>query len=260
MKHGNFVTRWMLVSALILLGMAAFPFHGQASAAAPAPTPTSWVIIDLPPDATQLQHGKEIYNLVCSACHAYDGTGLTDQWRATWDPSDQNCWKSKCHATNHPSDGFSMPMSPPVVGAFIPVRFKSAGVLHDFIQAAMPWQNPKSLTQDDAWAVTAYVMRLNGMSPPNPLNELNASALPISSNVSIDPALKLSIPPGSQKSAAAPAATLAASPSPSAVPGATAQVSAQKAQPGNGLTTPVLIGAGLLVIIALAILFFRKKR
>jgi len=43
------------------------------------PTPESWITVDLPEDATQLQYGAEVYRLVCSACHAYDGTGLTDE-------------------------------------------------------------------------------------------------------------------------------------------------------------------------------------
>ena len=34
------------------------------------PNQDSWILVDLPPDATQLQHGAEIYRLVCSACHA----------------------------------------------------------------------------------------------------------------------------------------------------------------------------------------------
>ena len=88
--------------------------------------PGDWVIIDLPADATQLERGKEAYRLVCSACHAYDGSGLTDEWRATWNVEDQNCWQSKCHGYNHPEDGFYLPDSPPVVGSFVPQLFPTA--------------------------------------------------------------------------------------------------------------------------------------
>lgn len=92
-----------------------------------------------------------------------------------------------------------LPMSPPVVGPVMPMRFKTAQDLHAFIQAAMPWYAPNSLTDEKAWAATAYVMVLNGMTPPSHLDATNAGQISIFSTKAIDPALKLSIPPGSQK-------------------------------------------------------------
>lgn len=150
----------------------------------PTPQPTgvmqppeqdSWILVDLPEDATQLQHGAEVYRLVCSACHAHSGEGLTDAWRATWHPDDQNCWQSKCHAANHPPDGFELPIAPAVVGRAALAPFATAGDLHDYIQATMPWQDPNSLTEDEGWAVTAYVIKLNRMNPGELLNADNAT-------------------------------------------------------------------------------------
>ena len=103
---------------------------------------------------------------MCSACHAHSGEGLTDAWRATWDPEDQNCWQSKCHAANHPPDGFELPIAPAVVGRQALAPFQTATDLHDYIQARMPWQEPNSLTEEEGWAVTAYVIKLNRMNPP----------------------------------------------------------------------------------------------
>src|SRR5512133_2148298 len=114
----------------------------------PPPTKEDWIIVDSSTNNTQVTQGAEVYRLVCSPCHAYDGTGLTDQWRATWGEKDQNCWQSKCHASNHPPEGFMLPMSPPIVGPVMPMRFKTAQDLHSFIQAAMPWYAPNSLTED----------------------------------------------------------------------------------------------------------------
>lgn len=130
----------------------------------------SWIWLDLPPDATQLDHGKEVYRLVCSPCHAYDGTGLTDEWRSTWNPEDQNCWQSKCHATNHPPDGFFLPYSPPIVGAIIPAMFETAYDLYLYNHEEMPWHNVHSLTEKESWAVTAYVLELNGFDPGSRLD------------------------------------------------------------------------------------------
>jgi mono/diheme cytochrome c family protein len=167
----------LVASSLIVLGAFLLAACGTALTVAPTPTPTrrppvmplnkqSWILVDLPPDATQLQHGAEIYRLVCSACHAYSGEGLTDAWRATWDPKDQNCWQSKCHGANHPPDGFVLPIAPAIVGRAALAPFQTAADLRDYIQATMPWHNPNSLTEDEGWAVTAYVLKLNRMNPP----------------------------------------------------------------------------------------------
>jgi len=142
--------------------------------------------VDLPADATQLDHGSEIYRLVCSACHAHSGEGLTDAWRSTWAPRDQNCWQSKCHGGNHPPDGFELPIAPAVVGRAAMAPFKTAADLHDYIQATMPWQEPNSLTEEEGWAVTAYVIKLNRMNPGPELNPENAAHFPLR-------------PPGSQQ-------------------------------------------------------------
>lgn len=146
------------------------------------PTSESWLTVDLPEDATQLQYGSEVYRLVCSACHAYDGTGLTDEWRATWGEESQNCWQSKCHALSHPPDGFYLPKAPPVVGPVIPALFETANDLYEYIYHKMPWHNPESLTEEEAWSVTAFVLVLNEIDP-GPL--LDAESAP---NIRLRPA------------------------------------------------------------------------
>ena len=113
------ITLWIVGS--LLIGGAGL--YGCASPQQPLPpatvqtvstvTPTSaaapmheWILIDLPAGASQLEYGAEVYRLVCQDCHGNRGQGLTDEWRATWAPADQNCWQSKCHAANHPPEGF----------------------------------------------------------------------------------------------------------------------------------------------------------
>lgn len=56
---------------------------------------------------TQLECGAYHYAQVCMACHGDKGQGLTEEWRAAWGEKEQNCWQSKCHAGNHPPEGFS---------------------------------------------------------------------------------------------------------------------------------------------------------
>ena len=234
---------------LILLSVASSSVSAAPGFTMPTPnaTQSSWVILDLPANATQLRRGAEVYRLVCSPCHAYDGTGLTDQWRATWGEKDQNCWQSKCHTSNHPEEGFILPASPPVVGPSLPARFKTAGDLYHFIKIYMPWYNPNSLADEKAWAVAAYVMKLNRMSPPDDLNPLNADKIALFSAVSIDPAFKLSIPPGSQKKQQA-----------SSPPSAS---ETQKNSSVDLLAVWVMLAVGaIIVIVILSAAFFSKKR
>lgn len=145
----------------------------QQTPMAPSLSNGQGALIDLPEGASQLEVGKEVYRLICSACHAYDGTGLTEEWIATWNPEDQNCWQSKCHGFNHPEDGFYLPDSPPVVGNFVPYLFPTAMDMFSYIIQEMPWQDPGTLPEDQAWAVTAYVLKLNGFTPLEDLGPHN---------------------------------------------------------------------------------------
>lgn len=146
---------------------------------AAAPTEDSWIIIDLPPDATQLEYGEEVYRLVCKACHGDKGQGLTDDWRAQWEPEDQNCWQSKCHALNHPPDGFFIPPVPAVVGE--PIKaFGNAMSLYTYNHYAMPWHDRGSMTEKESWSVTAYILQINGIDPGSELNAETAPGIDLS--------------------------------------------------------------------------------
>lgn len=202
------------IRPLAMLGLAILGAACSAltlNAPTPRSTPTSaplpmrppndsWILVDLPPDATQLQHGAEIYRLVCSACHALSGEGLTDAWRATWAPGDQNCWQSKCHGKSHPADGFELPIAPPVVGDAALAPFQTAADLRAFIQRFMPWQDPGNLTEEEGWAVTAYVIKLNRMNPGPELNAENAAQLDLHPGAAAIP--PTSIPQGAGSIAA----------------------------------------------------------
>jgi mono/diheme cytochrome c family protein len=143
------------------------------------PADDSWVLIpDLGADATQVDYGAEVYRLVCKACHGDRGQGLTPDWIAQWAPEDQNCWQSKCHAVNHPPEGFDLPRDiPPVTGAQIAAKYPDAQRLHGYIAATMPWHNPGALSPDEYWQVTAYIAAINGVNPEGvALGSENAAA------------------------------------------------------------------------------------
>ena len=52
-------------------------------------------------------------------------------------------------------------------------KFADAGQLNSYIRAAMPYWKPGSLTEEEAWRVTAFIMRENELWDGN--RELNAS-------------------------------------------------------------------------------------
>jgi hypothetical protein len=148
------------------------------------PAEDSWIIIDLPADATQLEYGTEVYRLVCKACHGDKGQGLTDDWRAQWAPEDQNCWQSKCHALNHPPDGFYMPQVPAVVGQPI-LAFGNALNLYNYNHNYMPWHDRGSMTEKESWSVTAYILKINGIDPGPELNAETAAKISLRGSATI---------------------------------------------------------------------------
>lgn len=175
------------LALVVMLGVSSWsspgtiiPLQDATPSAIPVETLTpeedSWIIVDLPPDATQLEYGAEVYRLVCKACHGDKGQGLTDDWRAQWNPRDQNCWQSKCHGGNHPPDGFYLPMSPAVVGPPLQM-FDTALDLYNYIHTYMPWHDPASMTQKDSWSVTAYILKINNIDPGSDLNPNTASEI-----------------------------------------------------------------------------------
>lgn len=192
--------RWVSIAVLVVLGSIVL-----SCAPAPEPTPTpeptstpepvtaprmpaappvkneeSWLILsNLPENATQLEKGAEIWRLVCQDCHGDKGQGLTQDWIAQWDPSDQNCWQAKCHATNHPPEGFILPRYvPPLVGETALARFATASDLHAYMRDKMPWHTPGSLQDGEYWELTAHVLDMNGIGPlPTDLDAEQATGI-----------------------------------------------------------------------------------
>jgi hypothetical protein len=108
-------------------------------------------------------------------CHGDRGQGLTEEWRAVAGQEDMNCWQSRCHASNHPPEGFVLPpYAPRIISPGSLSRFNTAGDLHTFIMERMPWQAPGVLDEDTYWQLTAFLVRANdlnlGSEPLSPHN------------------------------------------------------------------------------------------
>ncbi|OGO48310.1 MAG: hypothetical protein A2Z30_03780 [Chloroflexi bacterium RBG_16_64_43] len=110
--------------------------------------------------------GSQVFWLYCMPCHGDRGQGLTDEFRQVYPAEDRNCWTSGCHGSRPYAAGFTLPTQvPPLIGPNTLLRFNTALELHDYIRQSMPWQKPGSLAADEAWQLTAFLVRERGSDP-----------------------------------------------------------------------------------------------
>jgi len=95
----------------------------------------------LPEGRGTAKEGREVYELRCKECHGPEGKG-----------ADQTGFIGK------PDE---LTAAPPVrtVGSYWPY----ATTLWDYTNRAMPFDRPGTLTADQVYAVTAYILHLNGI-------------------------------------------------------------------------------------------------
>lgn len=257
-KSQNLLPIMATLTMIVTLGISSWispgtivPLQQQTPTSAPIgmpPTEDSWIIVDLPEDATQLEYGAEVYRLVCKACHGDKGQGLTDDWRAQWAPEDQNCWQSKCHALNHPPDGFSMPQYVPAVLGQPIKGFGTALNLYTYTLRYMPWHDRGSMTEKETWSVTAYMLEINGIDPGTELNAEAAAKIDLSV---IDPNLGPTpvLPSPESQSLPAPENTL--------VPAAPPIAHESQTTGPNGLL--LVVGLVLTIVILLTVVLVWRR-
>ena len=109
----------------------------------------------LPPGSGTVKQGEAVFAAKCQACHGEKGAGT---------PNDRLVGGQG----SLPGD------KPPVktVGSYWPY----ATTLFDYIRRAMPFNESKSLTSDEAYGVVAYLLNLNGVIPES--ETMNAQSLP----------------------------------------------------------------------------------
>ena len=100
------------------------------------------------------REGKAVYDANCAACHAANGEGISGNTVIAG--GDMN------------SEGTPLR----TVGSYWP----TASTVFDFVRRAMPADNPKSLSNEEAYQVVASVLYLNGIVGEEQV--LNAESLP----------------------------------------------------------------------------------
>jgi mono/diheme cytochrome c family protein len=104
--------------------------------------------ISIPPDGTGLppgsgtpEQGAVVYTQKCQSCHGEQGAGK---------PNDQLVGGQGTLTSNSPVR---------TIGSYWPY----ATTVFDYIRRAMPYTESKSLTNEEVYAVTAYLLHLNGL-------------------------------------------------------------------------------------------------
>jgi cytochrome c len=167
----------LLLAALFFDGGMASPVSQQATPVNTLSPSERLAKPTLPAEPSQADQGAQDYWLYCLPCHGERGQGLTEEFRQTYPPEEVNCWQSGCHGKRPYEFGFTLPTKvPAVIGQSALAKFSDAAQLNSYIRAAMPFWKPGSLTADEAWRVTAFILRENGLwNDVNELNESNAS-------------------------------------------------------------------------------------
>jgi mono/diheme cytochrome c family protein len=109
----------------------------------------------LPPGSGTPKQGEEVFNTKCQACHGAKGAGQ---------PNDRLVGGQG-----------SLPGDKPAiktVGSYWPY----ATTLFDYVRRAMPYVDSKSLSNDEIYAVAAYILNLNGVISDT--ETMNAQTLP----------------------------------------------------------------------------------
>lgn len=171
----------LLLAALFFDGGTASSFNQQATPVNTLSASERLLEPTLPAEPSQADHGAQDYWLYCLPCHGERGQGLTDEFRTTYPPEEQYCWERGCHGEAPYESGFTLPTKiPAVIGQTTLAKFSDAAQLNSYVRATMPFWKPGSLTEEEAWRVTAFVLRQNGLwSDTTQLNESNAAGVKI---------------------------------------------------------------------------------
>jgi quinol-cytochrome oxidoreductase complex cytochrome b subunit/mono/diheme cytochrome c family protein len=117
----------------------------------------------------QADTGAQAYWGMCMSCHGDKGQGLTEDWVNSFPPEEKNCWDAGCHASDAPANSFELPQTgiPALAGAGALSRFPNSFELYRFIIENMPFFRSGTLTSEEAWSLTAYILRMNDRELPN---------------------------------------------------------------------------------------------
>lgn len=154
--------------AAAVLAVAAFAAHAGPAASFPgigrSATPAevgAWDI-DVRPDLKGLPKGSgsvakgmEVWEARCASCH-----GVFGEANEVFSPL-----VGGTTAQDVKTGRVAKLLDPSFPGRTTLMKLSTVSTLWDYIRRAMPWNAPKSLSVDEVYAVTAYLLNLGGVLP-----------------------------------------------------------------------------------------------
>ena len=122
-------------------------------------TPTFGAVSTPTFDADLVEQGRALYTY-CTTCHGRTGLGL-DEARLVFPETHRKC--ERCHrpynspTSTDPADIFSIGQSTPLRDLATSGHFASPQALYQFIRTTMPRYDPGLLSDEEYWALTAYL-------------------------------------------------------------------------------------------------------
>jgi len=156
-------TRSVLAALLALTALVALQAQSPRYKVGRPPTPeeiTAWDIAigpdgrELPPGLGTVPRGKTVYAEQCARCHGATATGGPEMPLVGGQGSLNTAKPLK------------------TIGSYWPY----ATTLFDYINRAMPFDRPTMMSADDVYAVTGYLLNLNGIITQDEV--MNARTLP----------------------------------------------------------------------------------
>ena len=111
----------------------------------------------LPKGSGTVAQGMDIWEAKCASCH-----GVFGESNQTFSPL-----VGGTTADDIKTGRVARLNDPAFPGRTTLMKVSSLSTLWDYINRAMPWNAPKSLTTDEVYAVTAYMLNMGGIVPDN---------------------------------------------------------------------------------------------
>jgi cytochrome c len=109
----------------------------------------------LPPGAGSVAKGMDVWETKCSSCH-----GIFGESNEVFSPIVGGTTKDDVKTGR-----VARLNDPGYPGRTTLMKLSSVSTLWDYINRAMPWTQPKSLSTEEVYAVTAYLLNMGGVVP-----------------------------------------------------------------------------------------------
>ena len=161
----------LLLLTLLAMGVAAGPAAAQSKSAedrypgvgrnATGKEVLAWDIDvrpdfkGLPPGSGSVQKGMDVWEAKCASCH-----GVFGESNEVFSPL-----VGGTTAEDIKTGHVARLKDPAFPGRTTMMKVATVSTLWDYINRAMPWNAPKSLSTEEVYAVTAYLLNLGGVVP-----------------------------------------------------------------------------------------------